>query len=76
MEENQVKKNLSDKEITDYTANLWKYKAVPSKDSVPEPLPEYRHENHTIGNRLYFCLPMVVRQMKKFLSVKFKTLEI
>ena len=47
--ENQVKKNLSDKEITNYTATLWKYKAVPSKNSVPEPAPEYLHENHTIG---------------------------
>ena len=45
--ENQ-KKNLSDREVTDYTASLWKYKAVPSENIMPDPTPEYQPENHTI----------------------------
>ena len=40
------KKKLSDREVTDYTASLWKYKAIPSE--IPEPAPEYQSENHTI----------------------------
>ena len=40
------KKNLSDREVTDYTASLWKYKAIPS--DIPESVPEYQPENHTI----------------------------
>ena len=46
--ENQ-KKNLSNREITDYTASLWKYKAVPSENVMPDPAPEYQPESHTIG---------------------------
>lgn len=45
--ENQ-KKNLSDREVTDYTASLWKYKAVPSEDVVPYRVPECQTDNHTI----------------------------
>lgn len=40
------KKNLSDREVTDYTASLWKYKAIPS--DIPDSVPEYQPENHTI----------------------------
>lgn len=40
------KKNLSDRQVTDYTASLWKYKAIPSEE--PDPAPEYQPENHTI----------------------------
>lgn len=42
------KKNLSDREITDYTASLWKYKAVPPKEVMPYPVPEAARDNHTI----------------------------
>ena len=45
--ENQ-KKNLSDREVTDYTASLWKYKAIPSENVMPDPAPEYQPESHTI----------------------------
>ncbi len=47
--ENQ-KKKLSDREVTDYTASLWKYKPVPSESIIPDPAPEYQPENHTIGS--------------------------
>lgn len=47
--DNQPKKVRSDREVTEYTASLWKYKAVPPKERVPEPAPENRFENHTIG---------------------------
>ena len=40
------KKNLSDREVTNYTSSLWKYKAIPSE--IPELAPEYLSENHTI----------------------------
>lgn len=42
------KKNLSDHEVTDCTASLWKYKAVPSESVMPDPAPEYQPDNHTI----------------------------
>lgn len=45
--ENQ-KKTLSDREVTDYTSSLWKYKAVPSENVMPYPVPEYQTDNHTI----------------------------
>lgn len=45
--ENQ-KKNLSDREVTNYTASLWKYQAIPSESVMPDPTPEYQPENHTI----------------------------
>lgn len=48
--DNQPKKVRSDREVTEYTASLWKYKAVPPKERVPEPAPEHLDENHTIGH--------------------------
>ena len=46
----QQKKNLSDREVTEHTAALWRYKAVPTKDKMPEPAPEQSEPgNHTIG---------------------------
>ena len=37
------RKELSNKEITDHTANMWKYQPVPIDE--PEPAPEYRTVN-------------------------------
>ena len=48
--DNQQKKNLSDQDVTKYTAGLWKYKAIPSQKTVPEPAPEHLRDNHTLGN--------------------------
>lgn len=48
--DNQQKKNLSDQDVTKYTASLWKYKAIPSQKTVPEPAPEHLRDNHTLGN--------------------------
>ena len=47
--DNQQKKNLSDQDVTKYTASLWKYKAIPSHKTVPEPAPEHLRDNHTLG---------------------------
>ena len=46
----QQKKNFSDQEVIKHTASLWQYKAVPSKNIMPEPASEFLHDNHTIGN--------------------------
>jgi len=44
---NQQKSN-PDRAITEYTAELWKYKKVPTEKIMPEPVREYLHESHTI----------------------------
>ena len=38
--EKDVKNTLSDREVTEHTASLWKYNPVPDS---PEPYPEYRN---------------------------------
>ena len=41
---------FTDEEILRHTAALWKYKAVPSQNRIPEPATEYQSECHTIGD--------------------------
>ncbi len=48
--ENKPSRKLSDREVVQYTSTLWKYKAIPKKEIIPEPAPEYLKENHTIGD--------------------------
>ena len=49
-EKKDANKKLTDEEILQRTAALWKYKAVPPQNRIPEPSPECKPENHTIGN--------------------------
>ena len=44
--ENNLPKKLSDREITEYTASLWRYKEIPPEELMKGPDPE----SHTIGN--------------------------
>ena len=53
MNKNEETLNLntfSDEDVMRQTAALWKYKAVPPKNRIPEPAPEYRQESHTIDD--------------------------
>lgn len=43
----EEKKTLSDREVTAHTASLWKYNPVPDS---PEPYPEYKNSDDTIGS--------------------------
>lgn len=43
----EEKKTLSDREVTAHTASLWKYNPVPDS---PEPYPEYKNSDDTVGS--------------------------